>query len=74
MDCLVVFEAGAAGGPIDIRIPLMLCRGFGVDVLEFLVMEGVPVRTGVVAPDDAADSCFVGDLVGDCRINYQNIR
>ena len=67
MDCLAVLEAGTAGGPIEVRTPLILCRDFGVGVLGFLMIEGVPVRTGVVAPDDAAESCFVGDLVGDYR-------
>lgn len=32
----------------------------------FLAFEGVPVR-GVDVVDVAADSCLVGDLVGDCR-------
>lgn len=53
--------AGAGGGPIDVRVPPALGRDALVTVTDgALELEGVPVR-GV----DVAESCFVGDLVGD---------
>lgn len=61
IDCLVGRVAGAAGGPIDVRTPPTLGRDAFVKVTEgVLVFEGVPVR-GV----EVAESCFVGDFVGD---------
>lgn len=59
-DGLDVRVPGAAGGPMDVRFPT-LGRAAFVRVTEgALVFEGVPVR-GV----EEAESCFVGDLVGD---------
>ena len=40
-DCLDVFEAGTAGGPIDVLVPPMLGRG-GLDI----VIEGGLVDVG----------------------------
>lgn len=63
-----VCEAGLAGGPIDVRLPPMLGRGLDIVMEGFLVLVlGVPVR-GVEALEVAADSCFVGDLVGDYTV------
>ncbi len=59
-----VCEAGRAGGPIDVRVPPILGRGFDSVTEGFRVFEGVPVR-GVDAVEVAAESCLVGDLVGD---------
>ena len=64
-DCLDVRAPGRGGGPIEVRIPPAL--GFaGLDnVTEGARgFEGVPVR-GVEVADGVADSCFVGDFVGD---------
>lgn len=62
-DCLLA--AGAGGGPMEVLIPPVLGRaGFDVETDGALVFEGVPVR-GVEVDDVAAESCFVGDLVGD---------
>lgn len=61
--CLVVRDAGAAGGPIDVR-----WAGTDVRVLApaegTLAFEGVPVREAAAL--DAALRGFVGDFVGDC--------
>jgi hypothetical protein len=46
----------------------MLARGFDIVMEGVLVLDGVPVL-GVEAFDVAADSCLVGDLVGDCKSN-----
>lgn len=60
--CLVVRDAGAAGGPIDV-----LCAGTDVRVRApanaTLAFDGVPVRDAAVL--DAALKGFVGDLLGD---------
>lgn len=60
--CLVVRDAGAAGGPIDVR-----WAGTEVRVRApadaTLAFEGVPVREAVAL--DAALKGFVGDLLGD---------
>ncbi len=64
-DCLDVLDAGIGGGPIEVRLLLMLGRGFEVDIDRTRPFEGVLVL-GEEAPEVAADaSCFVGDLVGD---------
>lgn len=69
-DCLEVFEAGTAGGPIDVLVPPILGRG-GLDIViegglvdVGRLVDGV-VPQGVEAVEVAAESCFVGDLVGD---------
>jgi len=50
---------------MEVLIPPVLGRaGFDVETDGALVFEGVPVR-GVEVDDVAAESCFVGDLVGD---------
>lgn len=65
MDCLDVLDAGTSGGPIEVRLPLMLGRDFEVGTDGTRPFEGVMVL-GEDVPDVAADaSCFVGDLVGD---------
>jgi hypothetical protein len=52
---------------MEVRLPLMLGRGFEVDTDGTRPFEGVLVL-GEDVPDVAADvSCFVGDLVGDYR-------
>ena len=56
--------AGGGGGPIEVLFPPTLGLGFDNVTDGFLVFEGVPVR-GVEAFDVAAESCFVGDFVGD---------
>ncbi len=67
----LVCEAGLAGGPIDVRLPPPTL-GLGLAVMDgFRALEGVLVL-GVEAVDVAADSCFVGDLVGDCRFVREN--
>jgi hypothetical protein len=66
-DCLDVDE-GLGGGPIEVRVPPMLARGFDIVMEGVLVLDGVPVL-GVEAFDVAEDSCLVGDLVGDCKSN-----
>lgn len=58
---------GLGGGPIDVLFPPILGLGFVIDMDGFLALEGVPVR-GVEAADGAADSCLVGDFVGDCIV------
>ena len=66
-DCLDILDAGIGGGPIEVRLPLMLGRGFEVDTDRTRPFEGVLVL-GEDVPDVAADAnCFVGDLVGDYR-------
>lgn len=70
-DGLEVFDAGTAGGPIEVRVPPILGRGFDMVIEGGLVVdggriiEGVPPR-GVEPVEVGADNCFVGDLVGDC--------
>ena len=65
IDCLDVREAGTGGGPIEVRLPLTLGRGFAVVIDATRPLDGVPVL-GVDVADVAPDaSCFVGDLVGD---------
>jgi hypothetical protein len=65
MDCLDVLEAGIGGGPIEVRLPPTLGRGFEVVTDDTRPFEGVPVL-GVDAAEVPADpSCFVGDFVGD---------
>ena len=59
--------AGGGGGPIEVLLPPTLSLGFDNVTEGFLAFEGVPVR-GVEAFDVAAESCFVGDLVGDCNV------
>ena len=62
-DCL--FTLGAGGGPIEVLLPPALGRTcFDMVTDGALVFEGVPVR-GVDVDDVAAESCLVGDLVGD---------
>jgi len=63
-DCLPVRDAGMAGGPIEVLVPPTLGLGFDKVTEGVLALEGVPVR-GVEAFEFVADSCFVGDLVGD---------
>ena len=55
--------AGGGGGPIEV-LPPTLGLGFDSVTEGFLAFDGVPVR-GVEAFDVAAESCFVGDFVGD---------
>ena len=65
IDCLDVLEAGTGGGPIEVRPPPTLGRGFEVAAGGTRPPDGVPVL-GVDAADVPADaSCFVGDFVGD---------
>lgn len=65
IDCLDVLDAGIGGGPIEVRLPLILGRGFDVGAGGTRPFEGVLVL-GEDVPDVAADaSCLVGDLVGD---------
>lgn len=64
-DCLDVRAPGRGGGPMEVRFP----PTFGLVGLDNVtegarVLEGVPVR-GVEAFDGVAESCFVGDFVGD---------
>ena len=66
-DGLDVRAAGVGGGPIEVLFPPTLGLGFENVTEGFFVFEGVPVR-GVEAFDVAADNCFVGDFVGDCRL------
>jgi len=62
-DCLRT--AGADGGPIEVLVGPVLGRaGFPFVIDGALVLEGVPVR-GVDVVEVAAESCFVGDFVGD---------
>jgi len=61
---LDVRDAGTAGGPIEVRLPPTLGRGFVIVMDGGLAFDGVPVL-GVDVLDVAADSCFVGDFVGD---------
>lgn len=64
-DGLDIFDAGIGGGPIEVRLPLTLGRGFEVDVVETRPFKGVLVLD-VDVPEVTADaSCFVGDLAGD---------
>lgn len=61
-DCLAVRVEGRAGGPIEVRDPLIEVRGL-LPTDETRVFEGVPVR-------DAEElggplSCLVGDFAGD---------
>jgi hypothetical protein len=66
-DCLDVLDAGISGGPMEVRLPLILRRGFEVGTDGRRPFEGVLVL-GEEVPDVAADAnCFVGDLVGDYR-------
>lgn len=55
---------GGGGGPIEVRVPARLGRGFDSVTEGVRAFEGVPVR-GVEVVLVAAESCFVGDLVGD---------
>ena len=69
-EVLVVLDAGAAGGPIDVFALVRLSLGLDIVIEGGLVddgraVEGVPPR-GVDVVEVAAESCFVGDLVGDC--------
>lgn len=65
MDCLDVLEVGTGGGPIEVRLPPMLGRGFEVVTDDTRPFDGVPVL-GVDAAEVPADpNCFVGDFVGD---------
>jgi hypothetical protein len=64
-DCLDV-DVGLGGGPIELRVPPTLGRGFDIVIEGVLALDGVPVL-GVEAFDVAADSCLVGDLVGDYK-------
>lgn len=67
-DCLDVRDVGTGGGPIDVRFPATLGRGFVVDIDGTRPLDGVPVL-GVDAAEVPADaSCFVGDLVGDLGV------
>jgi hypothetical protein len=59
--------AGGGGGPIEVLPPPTLGLGFDSVTEGFLALEGVPVR-GVEAFDVVAESCFVGDFVGDCKM------
>lgn len=63
--CRAVFEAGAAGGPIDVRCPGADVRWRAlVDATR--VFEGVPVLDAAAL--DAALKGFVGDFDGDYKI------
>lgn len=64
---LAVDDAGFAGGPIDVRVPPTLGRGLDIVMEGFLAFDGVPVL-GVDAADVPAESCFVGDFVGDWEL------
>lgn len=63
-DGRAVFDAGTAGGPMEVLVPPTLGRGLDIVIEGGLVLEGVPPR-GVEVEDVAADNCFVGDFVGD---------
>jgi hypothetical protein len=64
---LDVRDAGIAGGPIDVLL-VDTGRGLGGGGIDaFREFEGVPVL-GVEAVEVAAESCFVGDFVGDRSI------
>ena len=66
-DCLDTRGPGRGGGPMEVRLPPTL----GLVALDNVTdgvrtLDGVPVR-GVEAVDGVAESCFVGDFVGDYR-------
>jgi hypothetical protein len=63
-DGLAVPIVGLGGGPIEVLFPATVVRGFGMEAEGFRTFEGVPVR-GVEVVDGVADSCLVGDFVGD---------
>lgn len=66
--CLVTLDAGSAGGPIDVLLPLIDGRDLAPTLIEATrAFDGVPVREGA-ALDPAVPSCFVGDFVGDYSI------
>jgi len=68
-DGLGVLAAGMGGGGIDVRFPPTPGRvGFDIVMEGFLALDGVPVL-GVEAFDGVADSCFVGDFVGDYKMS-----
>lgn len=68
-DCLGGRAAAADGGAIEVCTPPRLGRGRDVavdDVVTEGFLNGAPAR-GAATLDGVDDSCFVGDLVGDCR-------
>jgi hypothetical protein len=62
--------AGAAGGPIEVRTPV-------VEGLPFEAADDTRAFEGVFVLDTAALlvalTCFVGDLVGDCMSGQPSI-
>ncbi len=64
----VGLDPGRGGGPIEIRVvpvaPPMEGRGGLATPRDARTLEGVAVRE--LEALDAAESCFVGDFVGDC--------
>ena len=64
--CLVVLDAGNAGGPMEDLVPAAEGRDLVPALIEETrAFEGVPVRE-LAALDAAVEpSCFVGDFVGD---------
>lgn len=63
---LVVRVLGVDGGPIEGRLVLREGRVRVVAPAGLVVVDGVPLREGLPL-DEAVASCFVGDLVGDCK-------